>query len=371
MIRKGDVQWWTLEAKKHPESAPAIIEELAKRLIELDAENERLRDEVIRLQRRTPAAAPDGQVDALRRRVSALQSLLDGEAAGEPALLLLSTQAQALRLPLSRAHQLPQLLDGPALARLRRLLLLRPQDELLLLTSSGHGHKLTLRDLPLVAEASSWPTEACTPLPDSEWLSTAIAVSRPPRFWTLVTRRGFARQTIRLGFDRDLEQGQRLIDSPLRRDEPRALVDGDRGDLLIVTRWGKALRFPQRAIPAAGAPVIDLEPDDEIVAALPLPVDGEIVVVTAAGYCMRRETSPFAARSQPGGTGNTLLQAYDVLAAFPADLQGQVLFLTHSGRLVWVTVEEIPLHQRAGKGTPMRDFGRDPAVAAVLVPGTL
>jgi len=30
MIRKGDIQWWVLEAKKHPESAPTIIEELAK-----------------------------------------------------------------------------------------------------------------------------------------------------------------------------------------------------------------------------------------------------------------------------------------------------------------------------------------------------
>lgn len=44
MIRKGDVQWWVLEAKKHPQSVPTIIEELAKRLAELDAENERLRD---------------------------------------------------------------------------------------------------------------------------------------------------------------------------------------------------------------------------------------------------------------------------------------------------------------------------------------
>ena len=34
MIRKSDIQWWVLEAKKHPESAPTIIEELAKRLTE-------------------------------------------------------------------------------------------------------------------------------------------------------------------------------------------------------------------------------------------------------------------------------------------------------------------------------------------------
>ena len=32
MIRKRDVQWWVLEAEKHPESAPTIIQELAKEI---------------------------------------------------------------------------------------------------------------------------------------------------------------------------------------------------------------------------------------------------------------------------------------------------------------------------------------------------
>ena len=85
MIRKGDAQWWVLEAKKHPESAPAIIEELAKRLAELDAENERLRDEVVQVQRRAPAAPDRSELTALRRQVTALQGLLDEETVPEPA----------------------------------------------------------------------------------------------------------------------------------------------------------------------------------------------------------------------------------------------------------------------------------------------
>ena len=43
MIRKGDVQWWVLEARKYPEAAPIAIEFLAERLSELDKENEDLR----------------------------------------------------------------------------------------------------------------------------------------------------------------------------------------------------------------------------------------------------------------------------------------------------------------------------------------
>ena len=64
MIRQSDVQWWVLEAQKHPESAPSIIKELAARLIELDQENERLRDDLIRLRRGAIRKAGSAQVKA-------------------------------------------------------------------------------------------------------------------------------------------------------------------------------------------------------------------------------------------------------------------------------------------------------------------
>ena len=68
MIRKSDIQWWLLEVKKDPESAPGIIEALAGRLAELDVENERLRDELIRLRRGAPPPAAEGvKLGALQR----------------------------------------------------------------------------------------------------------------------------------------------------------------------------------------------------------------------------------------------------------------------------------------------------------------
>ena len=106
MIRKSDVQWWVLEAKNHPESALAIIEELAQRLTDVDAENERLRDEIVRLQRCTPAAADTAELRALRRKVATLRRLLDGEASNEPAVILLSGRLQSARVPLSEAQRL-------------------------------------------------------------------------------------------------------------------------------------------------------------------------------------------------------------------------------------------------------------------------
>jgi DNA gyrase/topoisomerase IV subunit A len=372
MIRKDDVKWWVLEAKKHPESAPTIIEELAQRLVELDAENERLHDELIRLQRRAPAAADSAEVDALQRKVDTLQTLLDSKTSTEPSVVLFSNQLQSARMPLSQVQRLARedrpLPGGRAPGGLRHLLLARPNAELLLLTSQGRGHKVLLADVEPLVEGSDWPAAEGPKLSSDEWLTAAVAVTEPPRFWTVVTRRGFVRQFLRISFDRQLAQGDQLVESPFRNDVPVAVVDGDEGDLLVLTRWGKGIRFSQRVIEGQGSVALELEPDDEAVAALPLLSDIQILVVTAAGFAVRRDTAQFKARSKPGGAGKTLIQAFDVLDVFPRDPEARLLYLTYSGKLALVPMADIPLHTRSRKGSRVRTFDRDPAVAVTFIP---
>jgi len=376
MIRKSDIQWWTLQISKEPESAPAVVEELAKRLVELDAENERLRNEALRLQGSAPAAPADSaQVSALQRKVDTLQNILKGQAATETAVILVSDSLQTARMPLSqvrlRLQQNLPALDRTAVLGLRCLLLARPQDDLLLLTSQGRLFKVLLHKVPYLVEGSGWPAADGPLLDAGERVTAAIAIARQPRFWTVVTRRGYVKQLLRAGLDKAMGQSAPLIKSPLRNDEPVAMVNGDRGDLLVITRWGKAIRFPQRAIAGQGEVALEVEPDDEVAAALPLPSDAEILILTAAGYVMRRDTTRFGARSKPGGPGRTLIQAYDVLGAFPYARRGKLLYLTYSGKFVAIETAGIPLLERVGKGTQTHDLSRDPAVAVTFAPGAL
>jgi DNA gyrase/topoisomerase IV subunit A len=372
MIRKDDVKWWVLEAKKHPESAPTIIKELAQRLAELDAENEHLRNEVIRLQRRTPAATDSTEVSALQRKVNTLQTLLDSKTSTEPSVVFLSDRLQAVRVPLARARQLADegrpLLGGRGSRGLSRLLLAHPNAELMLLTSQGRGRKLLLSDIPPLVEGSDWPAAEGPELAANEWLTAAVAVTKPPRFWTVVTRRGFVRQYLRISLDRILAQGDRVVESPIRNDVPVAVVNGDEGDLLVLTRWGKGVRFSQRAIESQGSVALELDPDDEVVAVLPLLSDTQILIVTAAGFAVRRDTARFEARSRPGGKGKALIQAFDALGVFPRQPEAHLLYLTYSGKLALVPMADIPLHTRSRKGERVRMFDRDPAVAVAFIP---
>lgn len=376
MIRKSDIQWWVLEAKKHPESAPTIIEELAERLTELDAENERLRDEIIQLQRRGPAATDSAEVSALRQKVATLQSLLDslsdGTAPTQLSVAFFSYQLQSASISLSQVQRLVEegrpVLGRQALLGVCCLLLVRPHEEMLLLTSRGHGLRVQPSDLPLLVEGTDWPVAEGQVLAADERLTASVAVGEPPRFWTVVTRRGYVQPLIHIDFDRKGARGDPLVESPFRNDAPVAIVNGDQGDLMLFTRWGKWVRFSHRAIAGQGSVALELEPDDEVAAALSLPSDAEIVIATAAGYAMRRDTARLEARSRPGGKGKTLIQAFDVLGAFPYESEAQLLYLAYSGKLTLVAVKDIPLHERFSKGTQVCPLDRDQAVAVALVP---
>ncbi len=371
MIRKDDVKWWIAEAQKHPQAAPAIVEALSERLIALDEENERLRDEIIRLERRAPGTIDSEEVSALRDKVSTLQALVSGEVSDEPCLVLLSDQLQSVRVPLAQVHKLARaeqsVLNKGSMLGLRRALLARSHQELLLLTSQGRGFTAPVADAPIL-EGEDWPAFDGPEFGENEWLTGAVAVTRQPRFWTVVTRRGFVRQMIHIDFDRRLEKGEPLIESPFRRDVPVTVVDGDEGDLMLVTRWGKGIRFPQRTIEGAGSQALELDDDDEIVAALPLRSDdAQVLVVTAASFAVRRGASQFEPRPRPGGKSKSFIQAFDVLGAFSCEPHDRLLYLTYSGKLVLASINDIPLYTRSGKGAPVHAFDRDPAVAVVLL----
>lgn len=376
MIRKSDIQWWVHEARKDPSAAPEIIEKLAERLVELDEQNEQLRNQVLRLERgATPAGAASPELDVLQRKVDNLQNILQGQSSTETALVLLSDQLKAARFPLSQVRL--RLRDNkPALTRvavleLRRLALARPQEDLLLLTNSGRILRLYLHDIPFMVDESSWPEESPLPLRPGERVTAAAAIDAAPRFWTVVTRRGLVRQFLHAQLDRLVETGETILPGAKQNDEPICIVNGDRGDLLILTRWGQAVRFPQHTIIGSGVQGLQVERDDEVVAGLPLAGDAEILALSAAGYILRRDSAAFKRQSKPGGPGRPLVQANDALALLPFAPRGKLLFLTYSGKFIAASPDQIPAQTRLGRGTQVEILGRDPAVAVVFVPGSL
>jgi DNA gyrase/topoisomerase IV subunit A len=374
MIRQSDILWWVQEARKDPASAPRIIETLAERLVELDSQNEALRDELIRVRASVSEASPVADTDALQRRVERLQTLLDQQSSTETAVILISDRGHAIRIPLSqvrlRLRNDEPALDRGAVLSLRSFLLARPQDEVLVLTSQGRAARLLSPEIPFLG-AGTWPDEPQIALEAGEHVAAAAALDETPRFWTVITRRGTVRQFLHVRLQRLLEEGTPVVRPGSRGDEPVAIVSGDRGDLLVVTRWGKAVRFPQRAIDTQGAQALDLDQDDAVVGGIPLPDDAEVIVVAASGAVLRRDTTGFARQTKPGGTGRSFIQALDVLGVYPSPARAKLLFLTYAGTFAAVAPSQAPVQARPGRGTQVIDLVANPAIAALLVSGGL
>src|SRR2546430_9819220 len=99
MLDKKDVQWWVLEAQKHPDAATDLIRMLADRLAFLDKQNEELRGELITLRRKQRGEAPDSEVSALRQRVQELETALRQNGVGRRLLIYAADRVEA-NLPL-------------------------------------------------------------------------------------------------------------------------------------------------------------------------------------------------------------------------------------------------------------------------------
>lgn len=376
MIRKGDVQWWVLEARKYPESASVAIKVLAERLAELDAENEKLRNQLLRMHQRAPARASSGEVKALRREIDRLQYLLKSQATTEPMAVFLSDELRSARMPISQIRKLARsqlvVLNSRALLELRSISVARPHDELLFITNQGRGLRQLIPDIPPLTENGRWPGEKNTTLADGERLAVAVAVTAPPRFWTIATRWGYVQRFVRAAFEREMDKGDPLLRGLLDHDEAMAIVNGDRGDLLLITRWGRAVRFSHRAIGVQGSIALDLDDGDEVVGALSLPEDIEILIATASGHIARRDTTQLPARAKPGETqGKRLIRAQDVLTVLPYAPHDKLLYLTLGGRLALVPTDTIPLLDRLSQGTRVHDMRCDPALAVTRVPEDL
>jgi DNA gyrase/topoisomerase IV subunit A len=258
-------------------------------------------------------------------------------------------------------------LDSLKWEGLRIVLPAWPGDHLIAFTSEGRAARVETDDVaPL--------TDAPATLPDRSWrlkprerLSAATSVGVPPRFWTIVTRKGHIQRVVQAALDRQMGRDVDVVKSPHRNDPPVSVDEGERGDALVITRWGSYVRFPQHAIEVRGSQAIDLEPGDQVVGVLSLADEDHILVLTASGYVMHRDAQQLKGRVKPGGAGKGLIQSQDVIGTFRYQEDAYLICLTFSGKLLMFPTSDIPCHTRHGKGTLLHNLKRDPIITAALV----
>jgi len=261
--------------------------------------------------------------------------------------------------------------SGKALAGMERyeedfiehLFVARTQGWILTFTEGGHVHFLPVLDIPESARASrgqsvysllagadrSDPIVAMLPVEELE---------EEGRFLVFLSRNGVMKRTELAEFGNPrtggiiaagVKEGDRILDV--------VLSDGT-GEVMLLTRTGRAIRFPEREISilgrtAQGVKGIDLRGDDHVVGMLLIRRDATVLTVTEDGAGKRTPVGEFPLQKRGGlgtlavpSTGRTSL-IVGVLEVVEGDV---VMAVSAGGRVTRIEASSVPSQGRRTQG---------------------
>jgi DNA gyrase subunit A len=308
----------------------------------------------------------------------------------EPVLVLLSQRGYIKRVPVAAYR--PQGRGGRGVTGMTtdeedavaRGLACRALDYLFLFTDQGRAYRIRVYEVPDADRAArGLPIVNLINLAEGERITALVAV--PPawmegagdgadRYLVMATRLGKIKRvplseflTVRSSglVAILLEEGDVLQDV--------CLSDG-RGDLVLVTARGQALRFEEAEVrpmgrAAAGVRGIRLEEGDQVVALDRVDPEGELLVVTAGGFGKR---TPFAQYPQKGrATGGVrtvadrLEEIGELVAARTVRPEDDLVLLTVSGMAIRIPAREVPQAGRAARGSRLIALAETDRLASI------
>jgi hypothetical protein len=309
MSFSNKIDEWMKEAEARPESAVTIVKLIARRLRELSERNEELLAENIALQNGTRVeeyqkriAHLEYQLDLLKRRFGADESLL-AELPANPAeaatlsLLVYNTYGRVFRIEVEAGADFLGRIADKALANSEqpRLLAISSNEEVLLLFTSGRVSTCAVADISPVTCGGSWTWEQAA-LPDEpragELLACITPLSHLPlaEFFLQVSRRGAVKKTM-TSLAQSILGNHYLGKSTLQKsDQPFDVTLCQKKDVFaFVTFEGHLLGLDVNALPYNAEDRIKLTPSDYVIASFVPQPEESMLFVTQTGKVIQRD----------------------------------------------------------------------------------
>ena len=318
---------WMKEAETRPESAVTIVRLIARRLRELTERNEELLAENIALQNGTRVEEYqkrivhlEYQLDLLKRRFGADESLL-AELPASPveastlSLLIYNTYGRIFRIEVDAdAQSLGRIVDEKlSQSEQPRLLAVSSNEEVFLLFTSGRVSTCAVSNIPCVDPGGTWSWEQAA-LPDEpragEFLACVTPLSRLPLtdFFLQVSRRGCVKKTM-TSMAQSILGNHYLGKGTLQKlDQPFETTLCQKKDVFgFVTIEGHLLGLDVDALPYSAEDRIRLTASDYVIASF-VPHPGEsMLFVTQTGKVIHRESESLELSKSPLAKGQALI----------------------------------------------------------------
>ncbi len=233
-------------------------------------------------------------------------------------------------------------------------------DYILFFSTKGKVYRLKVHELPLGARQSKGRAIVnLLPFTQDEQVKTVIRTRdfSEAKYLVLATRKGIVKKTEFAQYNTplksegiiavNLREGDELVDAFLTHGED---------DVLLVSRKGQAIRFPNDAVRPMGRVTggvigMKLRAGDEVIAAMIADDTADLLVVTENGYGKRTRMSDYPRKGR-GGMGVQTVKLTEargkLVGAMPVREGYQVMLISTSGQVIRMPTEGI---RRAGRAT--------------------
>ena len=253
------------------------------------------------------------------------------------------------------------------------LLTANTRDQLFFFAANGRCHRLGVHELP---QEGRGHLADLTDFSRRDTIASMLALPHAAAegYLFLVTRQGTVKRIALADFTQVALNAFDVISVNAKDGLACVLLTPGDGEVLLVTRTGRSIRFAEEKVrvmgtAARGVAGINLKRGDEVIAALPVAPDGELLTVTSDGYVKRTPIDEFSLQGRGGG--GIIAHKLDERTG---DLAGAAMltpehdlaaFITQKGVAKPLALDDIPSSGRSALGSPKVSLASSDAVTAV------
>ena len=135
------------------------------------------------------------------------------------------------------------------------------------------------------------------------------------------------------------------------------------GDLLIVSRLGKGIRFSQEKFPPQGGPGIRLEEGDAAVAITAVTQESNVFMVSADGRGTVRSMTGFNPNKSAGGSGKIAINSENLVGAMTVAEGDDIFLISRLSKIIRFMAAEVPVKEGVVQGVNCMALRADSVVA--------
>jgi DNA gyrase subunit A len=266
----------------------------------------------------------------------------------------------------------------------RLLVVADTHDHLLFFTNRGRVFYLKCYEIPADSSRVAKGTAVINlfSVADNERVTAMVALPdfEPGSYLLMATRRGEVKKTTADNFAAVRSSGLIAMDLEPEDELVAARLATDKDDMLLVTQGGQAIRFPIKELRAAsrtsgGVRGIRLEAKDQVVALDIFRPKSYVLVVTEGGFGELTPVDDYPQQHRAGGGVRTFKlvdKTGNVAAAEVVPLSRQLMIISAEGIVIQTPVQEkdskqrsISIQGRSTQGVKIQELGPGDRVVAI------